>query len=98
MTALPNDKIIDKMEALLNIASDSTRLKIMYVISDKESSVNEIVEAVGASQSLVSHQLKILKKNNLVTTRREGKRVYYKLADEHINQLMDVVYAHVTED
>ncbi len=97
MAQLPDDKTLDKMESLLNVASDFTRLKIMYCISDQEKSVSEIVEEVGASQSLVSHQIKVLKKANLVTTRKEKTKVYYKLADNHIVQLLNVVYEHVNE-
>ncbi len=97
MANLPEDKILDKMESLLNVASDFTRLKILYSISDREKSVSEIVEEVGASQSLVSHQIKVLKKANLVSSRKEGTRVFYQLADEHIVQLLNVVYEHVME-
>ena len=98
MPKIPEDTIIDEMEALLNIASDFTRLKILYAISEGERSVGEIVEAVGASQSLVSHQLKILRKANLVSVRREGTHVFYQLADEHVISLLNVVYDHVTEE
>ena len=97
MPQIPNDKIIDKMENMLNIASDSTRLKIMYALSNGERNVSEIVEAVGASQSLVSHQLMVLRKANLVATRKEKTKVYYSLSDEHVMELLSVVYEHVTE-
>jgi DNA-binding transcriptional ArsR family regulator len=66
MSEMPDENTLDKMEDLLNIASDCTRLKILYAISDKEANVSEIVVAVGASQSLVSHQLKVLRKAHLV--------------------------------
>ena len=98
MPQMPQDSIIDEMESLLNIASDFTRLKIMYAISEGERSVGDIVAEVGASQSLVSHQLKILRRANLVTVRREGTRVYYQLADDHVIALLNVVYEHVTEE
>lgn len=97
MPNIPTDKIIDKMENMLNIASDSTRLKIMYALSEGERNVSEIVEAVGASQSLISHQLKVLRKANLVSTRKQGTKVFYKLSDDHVIKLLDVVYEHVTE-
>lgn len=97
MSIIPDNKVLDKMESLLNVASDFTRLKILYSISDTEKSVSDIIKDVGASQSLVSHQIKVLKKANLVTSRKEGTRVFYKLADEHIVQLLNVVYEHVTE-
>ncbi len=94
----PDDKIIDKMESVLNIMSDFTRLKIMYAIKGKERNVGEIVLEVGASQSLVSHQLKVLRKANLVDVRKEGTKVFYKLADEHVFQLLDICEAHVREE
>lgn len=98
MSEIPNDETIDKMEDLLNIASDSTRLKILYAIDDSEKSVNEIVDAVGASQSLVSHQLQVLRKAHLVSTRKKGTHVYYSLDDDHVNRLLTLVYEHVSED
>src|SRR5574344_299024 len=97
MVQLPNDRTIDLMESLLNIASDSTRLKILYSISEGEKNVSEIVDEVGASQSLVSHQLMILREANLVSTRKEGTKVFYSLADDHVIALLKVVYDHVTE-
>ncbi len=98
MPDIPSDQILDEMESVLNIASDFTRLKIMYAISEGEKSVNQIVSEVGASQSLVSHQLKVLRKANLVSTRREGTYVFYSLADDHVIALLNVVYDHVTEE
>jgi DNA-binding transcriptional ArsR family regulator len=97
MAQLPTDETIDLMESLLNIASDSTRLKILYSISEGEKNVSEIVDEVGASQSLVSHQLMILREANLVSTRKEGTKVFYALADDHVIALLKVVYDHVTE-
>lgn len=98
MPETPSNNIIEKMENLLNIASDFTRLKILYAISEGEKSVSEIVAEVGASQSLVSHQLTVLRKNHLVATRKEKTRVYYSLDDHHVIELLNVVYDHVTEE
>ena len=97
MARIPDDVTIDAMEEVLNIASDSTRLKILYSLIDEEKSVNEIVKAIDASQSLVSHQLQILRKADLVSYRKEGTSVFYSLADEHVNDLISVVYEHVRE-
>jgi DNA-binding transcriptional ArsR family regulator len=85
------------MESVLNVASDFTRLKIMYAIMKEEKSVSEIVEEVGASQSLVSHQLSVLKNADLVSTRKDGTKVFYRLADEHVDMLLKIVYEHVSE-
>ena len=98
MANMPNDEIIDKMESLLNVASDFTRLKIMYALSEGEKNVSEIVTEVGASQSLISHPLQTLRKANLVWTRRQGTSVYYSLADEHVVKLLDLVCEHVCEE
>lgn len=103
---MPSYEIIDKMENILNIASDSTRIKILYSLLNDEGSedekvertVTEIVKATGASQSLVSHQLKVLKDARLVASRKEGKQVYYSIIDGHVKLLLEVVYEHVMEE
>ena len=97
MAKIPNEETIDRMEGMLNIASDSTRLKILYTLIGEEKSVSEIVEAVEASQSLVSHQLQILRKSDLVSLRKEGTSVIYSLADEHVEALLSVVHENVKE-
>ncbi len=98
MPKMPDDETLDKMESLLNIASDFTRLKILYAISDGEKNVTEIINESGASQSLVSHQLNVLKNAHLVSSRKDGTKVYYKLSDEHVNRLLEVVHEHVLEE
>ena len=102
--AIPSYKIIDKMENILNIASDSTRIKILYCLlgeddnaEEVEKTVSEIVELTGASQSLISHQLKVLKDADLVRTRKDRQKVYYSLSDGHIKELINVVKEHVLE-
>lgn len=100
---LPNEETIDKMEDLLNIASDSTRIKILWCLlgddnDDVEKTVSEIVNEVEASQSLISHQLKVLKDARLVKPRKEGKNVYYSLNDKHVRLLLSVVFDHISEE
>ena len=63
-----------------------------------EKCVNDIASEINASQSLVSHQLKVLKNADLVATRKEGTRVYYSLKDKHVRMLLGVAYEHVMED
>ncbi len=63
-----------------------------------EKCVNDIASEIAASQSLVSHQLKVLKDADLVGTRKEGTRVYYSLKDKHVRMLLGVAYEHVMED
>ena len=101
MAKIPSEKIIDAMEETLNIASDSTRLKILYSLlpskGSSEKSVSDIIKDIDASQSLVSHQLRVLKDADLIGSRKEGTRVYYYLKDEHVYELIKVVYEHVCE-
>jgi len=97
------------MADMLSIASDQTRLKILLCLLGEnftegespkepiERNVNEIVASVGASQSLVSHQLKILKDADLVQARRDGRQVFYSLSDIHVQKLIEVVLEHVLE-
>ncbi len=112
--------VIEKMETLLKIAADQTRLKIMLCLLDEskcdchcgakdcsecrclscmiEKCVGDIVIETGASQSLVSHQLKVLKDANLVKTKKDRQKVYYSLDDGHIKELLNVVKEHVLEE
>ena len=98
---IANEQTISKMRDMLAIASDMTRLKILLALLDEnenEKSVGQIVDEIGASQSLVSHQLKVLKDFDLVSTRRDGKKIYYSLSDGHVKQLISVVLEHALED
>ena len=100
MPQLPENKIINSMEEMLKVTADATRLKIMFALLDEEQPekcVNEIYTLIGASQSLVSHQLKVLKDADLVATRKEGTKIYYSLKDEHVAELIKVVKEHVEE-
>ena len=94
---MPSEQILERMENLLKVAGDFTRLKILYAIMDGEKSVGEIQEEAGVSQSLASHQLKVLKEENLLSMRKDGTKVYYVLADYHVRDLLKVVYDHVQE-
>ncbi len=95
---MPSEEILEEMENMLNVASDYTRLKIMYSLLNGEKCVSDIVSEIDASQSLVSHQLKVLKDANLVGYKKEGTKVIYYLDDYHVRDLLNVVLDHVTED
>lgn len=87
-----------KIEEFLKVTADLTRLKILYVLLEEELCVCRIQEKVEASQSLVSHQLAVLRKHDLVRSRKEGRHTYYALSDEHVKHLLQVVYEHVIEE
>lgn len=109
---------LKKVEKLLNIASDYTRLRIMSSLLDEsrcccncaecgacihlhcmiEKCVGDICADIKASQSLVSHQLKVLKDANLVRSRKVGNKVFYALKDGHIKQLLKIAIDHIMEE
>ena len=90
------DKLYDLAE-LFKVFGDSTRIRILYVLFQSELCVCDLAEVLGMTQSAVSHQLKILKQAKLVTGRREGKSVFYALADDHVRSIIDQGKEHVDE-
>lgn len=115
-----NIQTIKKMERVLSVCGDVTRLKIMLSLLDDrectcccgelsccgkcktlscmiERCVSEIVEETKCSQSLISHQLKVLKDLDVVKSRKDGLRVYYSLKDGHIKELLNLLKEHVEE-
>ncbi len=95
---IPEEDILDKMTIMLKIAGDKTRLKILYSLVAGAKCVCEIQEDIEVSQSLVSHQLKILRDNYLVKTQKVGNRVLYSLSDSHVVALLSLVHEHATEE
>ncbi|MEY8367341.1 metalloregulator ArsR/SmtB family transcription factor [Anaerovoracaceae bacterium 42-11] len=82
---------------LFKIFGDPTRIRILYVLSKEERCVQDIADALSMTQSAISHQLRILKHSALVKFRREGKTIYYSLADDHVATIMAQGLEHVLE-
>jgi len=82
---------------LFKALADPTRVRILICLLEGECCVHELAEAVGPSQSAVSHQLRLLRTMRLVNARREGRHVYYSLADEHVASLVHIGLEHVQE-
>lgn len=82
---------------LFKVFGDSTRIRIMHALFFEEKSVTEISGLLDMSQSAISHQLKYLKNHNLVKSRRDGKSVYYSLADDHVKIIVETALEHVWE-
>ena len=85
----PDDEILYDLAELFKIFGDSTRIKILYALSENELCVNDIAQVLNMTQSSVSHQLRILKDSKLVRFRREGKSIFYALDDEHVRNIID---------
>lgn len=95
---LPNDEMLCDLADLFKIFGDTTRMRILYALFETEMCVCAIAEFLGMTQSAISHQLKVLKSNNLVGSRREGKTIYYYLADDHVRAIIGQGYDHLTEE
>ena len=91
------DLLIDMAE-LFKVFGDSTRIKILYVLFESEMCVQELADRVGASQSAISHQLRLLKQAKLVKNRRQGKLVGYSLADDHVKTILGMAKEHLEEE
>lgn len=94
---LPPDEILYDLADLYKVFSDMTRIRILYALSCSELCVYDIATTVGMSQSAISHQLRVLKQAKLVKYRREGKTVFYSLADDHIETILSQGLEHVQE-
>ena len=92
----PEDEMADMAE-LFKVFGDSTRIKILYVLSQSEMCVCDIATLLQMGQSAISHQLRVLKQMRLVSFRREGKTVFYKLADSHIQTILNQGMEHISE-
>lgn len=94
---IPSDETLYDLADFYKIFGDSTRIKILCVLRSKEMCVQELADAVGMTQSAISHQLRTLKQTDLVKNRREGKTIYYSLADNHISGIIDMGLEHINE-
>jgi len=96
--AIPSEAVTTATVQLLKGFADATRLKILCLLREQEICVHEIVEALDISQSAVSHQLRTLRNARLVRSRREGRHVYYRLADAHVEEMLANALSHGEED
>ena len=92
----PEEELADLAE-LFRVFGDSTRIKILFVLFEREVCVCDIAQLLGMSQSAISHQLRVLKQNKLVKNRREGKSILYSLADEHVKTIIGQGFEHIEE-
>ncbi len=89
------DDYVEKLASFFKSVGEENRVRIIYALSLNEMCVSDLAVALGISQSLVSHQLKLLKLEGQVKSRREGKNVYYSLDDEHVVEIFDEALKHI---
>ena len=92
------EEALFEMAELFKVFGDSTRIRILFVLFEAEVCVCDLAAALGMTQSAVSHQLRILKQNKLVKSRRDGKSIFYSLADGHVRTIIDQGLEHIEEE
>lgn len=95
---MPDEDDLYDLAEVFKVFGDSTRIRILFVLSEAEVCVCDIAETLSMTQSAISHQLKILKQSKLIKSRRDGKSIFYSLADEHVREILEVGLEHVQED
>jgi ArsR family transcriptional regulator len=95
---MPEETELYDLAELFKVFGDSTRIRILFVLFEAEVCVCDLAETLHMTQSAISHQLRILKQSKLVKSRREGKSIFYSLADDHVRSIIDQGREHIEED
>ena len=96
-TTLPEETELYDLAELFKVFGDSTRIRILFVLFEAEVCVCDLAQVLNMTQSAISHQLRILKQNKLVKNRREGKSIFYSLADDHVRTIISMGREHILE-
>ena len=94
---MPEETELYDPAELFKVFGDSTRIRILFVLFEAEVCVCDLAKVLNMTQSAISHQLRILKQNKLVNSRREGKSVFYSLADGHVRTIIAQGREHIEE-
>lgn len=94
---MPEETKLYDLAELFKVFGDSTRIRILFVLFEAEVCVCDLAQTLQMTQSAISHQLKILKQSKLVKSRREGKSIFYSLADDHVRGIINLGMEHVEE-
>ena len=95
---MPEETELYDLAELFKVFGDSTRIRILFVLFEAEVCVCDLASALNMTQSAISHQLRILKQNKLIKSRREGKSVFYSLADDHVRTIINQGREHIEEE
>lgn len=96
--AMPGEDALYDLAELFRVFGDSTRIRILYVLFESEMCVCDIAQLLGMTQSAISHQLRALKNARLIKSRRDGKTVFYSLADSHVRTIINQGQEHISEE
>jgi len=95
--SFPPEQQLQKLTNFFKIFGDFSRLKLIYALSKSELCVCDLAALLGLDQSTISHQLRILKQENVVKYRKDGKVVYYSLSDDHVQEIVEKGFVHINE-
>jgi DNA-binding transcriptional ArsR family regulator len=90
------NRIVERSVSILKALGDLTRFRIIKLLSKTEYSVSDIARELNMTQSAISHQLKVLKDNELVKSERRGKEVFYSLYDDHVEVILEQICNHAS--
>lgn len=93
-----NEEELKRLSKMMSVVSNVTRLKILYALLEGDKCVSQLQEETGCSQSLVSHQLQILKEYKLIRFEKNANKVIYSLIDDHIVQILSMAREHILEE
>lgn len=96
--AMPDENATADLSDFFKVFGDSSRMRILFALDRRELCVCDLSAALGMTKSAVSHQLRFLRTNHLVSSRRSGKNVFYRLADDHVRDIIEIAVEHLTED
>lgn len=94
---MDEEKLYDLAD-LFKVFGDSTRIRILFALLEGERNVGDIAEALNMQQSAISHQLRFLRQSDLVRVRRDGKAMFYSLADDHVEEILKMGMEHILEE
>ena len=97
LSEMPDEESLYDLAELFKVFGDTTRIRILYVLFEAEMCVCDIAQILNMTQSAISHQLRVLKQARLVRNRREGKQIYYSLADDHVRTIIGQGMDHIEE-
>ena len=95
---MPKENLLYDLAELFKVFGDSTRIKILFALYESEMCVCDIAALLNMTQSAISHQLRVLKQMKLVKNRRDGKTIFYSLADDHITTILSQGIEHIEEE
>ena len=95
ISGMPNEQDLQTMCSIFKVLSEPSRMKIILALAEGEMCVYHITQAVQGQQSAVSHQLRILRDNKILKSRRDGKNILYSISDNHVEKIIEMSKAHL---